>query len=160
MGGTEDRTAALADDLDRRLADADADLLAHYPGDRGVRQPVHTVYVPGDRFDADTVTRWGAEATAALTEMAGLGLDSDEGVLDRVRAKLEREPIEDLRIDFEDGYGVRPDDRGGRRRRLGGACSRVTGAGGWRVAVQRDPDQVLRGPDAASRSAHARPVRG
>ena len=26
------------------------------------------------------------------------------------RRKLEREPIEDLRIDFEDGYGHRPDD--------------------------------------------------
>jgi citrate lyase beta subunit len=28
---------------------------------------------------------------------------------DRVRGKLEREPIEDLRIDFEDGYGHRSD---------------------------------------------------
>jgi citrate lyase beta subunit len=28
-----------------------------------------------------------------------------------VRAKLEREPIEDLRIDFEDGYGTRPDEQ-------------------------------------------------
>ena len=28
----------------------------------------------------------------------------------RVLAKLSREPVEDLRIDFEDGYGVRPDD--------------------------------------------------
>lgn len=27
----------------------------------------------------------------------------------RVRAKLEREPVEDYRLDFEDGYGVRPD---------------------------------------------------
>ncbi|MBV9948983.1 MAG: phosphoenolpyruvate kinase [Myxococcales bacterium] len=27
----------------------------------------------------------------------------------RVRAKLEREAVEDLRIDFEDGFGVRPD---------------------------------------------------
>jgi citrate lyase beta subunit len=31
------------------------------------------------------------------------------GVYDRVLAKLRREPVEDLRIDFEDGYGVRPD---------------------------------------------------
>jgi citrate lyase beta subunit len=30
-------------------------------------------------------------------------------VYDRVRGKLEREPIEDLRIDFEDGYGHRTD---------------------------------------------------
>ena len=27
-----------------------------------------------------------------------------------VRAKLEREPVEDFRIDFEDGYGFRSDD--------------------------------------------------
>jgi citrate lyase beta subunit len=27
----------------------------------------------------------------------------------RVRAKLEREPVEDFRIDFEDGFGARPD---------------------------------------------------
>ena len=31
-------------------------------------------------------------------------------VYDRVRAKLEREPVEDFRIDFEDGFGYRPDD--------------------------------------------------
>src|SRR6202030_4179786 len=28
----------------------------------------------------------------------------------RVREKLEREPVEDFRIDFEDGYGHRPDE--------------------------------------------------
>ncbi len=31
-------------------------------------------------------------------------------VYDRVMAKLEREAVEDFRIDFEDGYGNRPDD--------------------------------------------------
>ena len=30
-------------------------------------------------------------------------------VYERMRSKLEREPVEDFRIDFEDGYGVRPD---------------------------------------------------
>jgi citrate lyase beta subunit len=30
-------------------------------------------------------------------------------VHDRVRKKLEREPVEDFRIDFEDGFGARPD---------------------------------------------------
>jgi hypothetical protein len=30
-------------------------------------------------------------------------------VYERVRAKLERDPVEDYRIDFEDGYGFRPD---------------------------------------------------
>jgi citrate lyase beta subunit len=31
-------------------------------------------------------------------------------VYERVRTKLEREPVEDFRIDFEDGFGARPDD--------------------------------------------------
>jgi citrate lyase beta subunit len=32
------------------------------------------------------------------------------GVYPRLVDKLKREPVEDLRIDFEDGFGVRPDD--------------------------------------------------
>lgn len=31
-------------------------------------------------------------------------------VYERMRGKLRREPIEDFRVDFEDGYGIRPDD--------------------------------------------------
>jgi citrate lyase beta subunit len=114
-----DRLAGLVADLDRRLAPADAELTADYPGDRGVRQPVHTVYVPADRFSDQTVAEWSAAAKAALAEHGGsvielaetLDLEPDLAVEveDRVRRKLDREPIEDLRIDFEDGYGVRPD---------------------------------------------------
>jgi citrate lyase beta subunit len=100
-------------ELDRRLAGADAALAADYPGERGVRQPVHTVYVPADRYDAGTVGDWGERARAAVgtaTEMSELlGLPPGD-VYDRMRAKLEREPIEDLRIDFEDGYGNRSDE--------------------------------------------------
>jgi citrate lyase beta subunit len=109
----------LADVLDHRLAEADAALLADYPGDRGTRQPVHTVYVPGDRYDADTVARWGQEAAAVLAAHGPSITDLSDAlaqqpdlaaeVYDRVRDKLEREPVEDLRIDFEDGYGTRPD---------------------------------------------------
>ncbi|TDW71063.1 DUF6986 family protein [Kribbella pratensis] len=107
-------------ELDRRLAVADAALAADYRGDRGVRQPIHTVYVPADRYDVRTVGDWGARARAALDEYGGSAADLAkvldlpaefaDDVYDRVRAKLEREPIEDLRIDFEDGYGNRPDD--------------------------------------------------
>jgi uncharacterized protein DUF6986 len=101
-------------ELDRRLAAADAALAADYRGDRGVRQPIHTVYVPADRYDARTVDDWGAQARAALDEYAAsaadlakiVAADLTDDVYDRVRAKLEREPIEDLRIDFEDGYGT------------------------------------------------------
>ncbi|MEV7217635.1 aldolase [Kitasatospora cineracea] len=102
------------------LAPVDAELTRRYPGERGSRQPVHTVYVPADAFGADTVREWGAQALAAFDEHAGtpgrlaeaLGVADDALLADvhaRVRAKLEREPVEDLRIDFEDGYGPRPD---------------------------------------------------
>ena len=110
----------LVGELDRRLADADAALAADYPGDRGVRQPVHTVYVPADKYDVNTVGTWSAEATAVLSEYGGSAdvladvLELPPGlmgeVFERVRAKLAREPIEDLRIDFEDGYGTRSDE--------------------------------------------------
>ena len=109
----------LAGRIDRVLADADAALAASYPGDRGVRQPVHTVYVPGDRYDEKTVADWTAEAERAFAQNAGsvtevaevFGLASGLAaeVVDRVRSKLAAEPIEDLRIDFEDGYGDRAD---------------------------------------------------
>lgn len=109
---------ALVGDLDRRLAEADAVLTTRYPGDRGVRQPVHTVYVPGDHYSVGTVGAWGGEARAALDAHGGraeelaaaLGVGLSPEVYDRVRAKLDDEPIEDLRIDFEDGYGARSDD--------------------------------------------------
>jgi citrate lyase beta subunit len=111
---------ALFRELDRRLAEADSALAALYPGDRGVRQPVHTVYVPADRYHAGTVGEWAQEAKAVLgrygESAAGLAeaLELPPGqalqVYERVCAKLDREPIEDLRIDFEDGYGTRPDE--------------------------------------------------
>ncbi|WP_327292495.1 DUF6986 family protein [Streptomyces sp. NBC_01198] len=101
------------------LAATDAELARRYPGDPGTRQPVHTVYVPADAFTARTVREWGDRALAALDEhapdagtLAGvLGLPGPlaREVHDRVREKLRREPVEDLRIDFEDGYGARPD---------------------------------------------------
>ncbi|KJK51269.1 aldolase [Lentzea aerocolonigenes] len=72
------------------------------------RQPVHTCYVPAGRIIATTVKDWGREALASIEPE--LLPELPEGVLDRVRAKLVREPIEDLRIDFEDGYGAPEDD--------------------------------------------------
>jgi len=95
-------------ELDERLAPVDEELRRRYPGDAGGRQPVHTVYVPADRFGPDTVAQWGAAARRALDEHPPSPFDP--ALEERVRGKLAREPIEDLRIDFEDGYGVRPDD--------------------------------------------------
>ncbi len=70
---------------------------------------MHTVYLPADRFTATTVPEWGAAALAALDAHGPLPItDGEVGAL--VRAKLASEPIEDLRIDFEDGYGSPGDD--------------------------------------------------
>jgi citrate lyase beta subunit len=97
------------DRVDDLLAGDDAERERLYPGAAAGRQPVHTVYVPADRFGPDTIDRWRGEALAALDEHGPLpGVAAD--VEADVRGKLATEPIEDLRIDFEDGYGVRPDD--------------------------------------------------
>ncbi|MER5944239.1 aldolase/citrate lyase family protein [Streptomyces sp. NPDC001928] len=111
---------AVSEEISASLAPVDAELERRYPGDPGTRQPVHTVYVPGDVFAADTIRSWGDQALTALDEHApdaasfaavlGLSDELAEPVYSRVRAKLEREPIEDLRVDFEDGYHGRDED--------------------------------------------------
>ncbi|MEQ6899952.1 aldolase/citrate lyase family protein [Nocardioides sp. YIM 152588] len=100
--------ATLAGRVDALLADADATLARRRTRPRAP-QPVHTVYVPADRYDADTVARYGAQAAALLDECADV-LGADPEVVERVRVRLAERPVDDLRIDFEDGYGVRPDD--------------------------------------------------
>ena len=83
------------------------------------RQPLHTVYGGAHLFKADTAARLGATALRALEEHApdaktlagvlGIAPAAAERVYVRVREKLEREPVEDFRLDFEDGYGNRTD---------------------------------------------------
>ncbi len=103
-------------EIDTQLAATDRLLDRNYPGDDGSRQPVHTVYVPADRFTPSFAADWGAQAAAAAEAHGGLArlgelLGQDAAIADavaaRVSAKLGREPIEDLRLDFEDGYGDR-----------------------------------------------------
>jgi citrate lyase beta subunit len=113
MESLDHLVGGLTSELDTRLAAVDALLAARYPGERAGRQPVHTVYVPADRFHPGLVADHRAAALLALDEhedrLVGL-LDGDRGLVARVRAKLGREPVEDLRIDFEDGYGTRSDE--------------------------------------------------
>lgn len=83
------------------------------------RQPIHTVYGGAHLFRADTAARLGRTALAALREYApgngtlAAALGISESLADRIYGriveKLEREPVEDFRLDFEDGYGNRPD---------------------------------------------------
>ena len=90
-----------------------------FPGDSPARQPVHVVYGGAHLFKADAVQKLGAVALKALqncapdaaTFAAAIGLDAAlaDRIHLRVIEKLTREPVEDLRIDFEDGFGVRSD---------------------------------------------------
>jgi citrate lyase beta subunit len=112
MPAWTDLSRSLQDDLDQRLAAADAELASRFPGDAAARQPVHTVYVPADRYHAGLAAAWGEQAIAALDAHADAygELVGDDALVAQVREKLAREPIEDLRIDFEDGYGRRDDE--------------------------------------------------
>jgi citrate lyase beta subunit len=103
----------------RELRAANAAAAKACPGERGDRQPVHTVYGGAHLFRADTARKLGAAAIAALEEYApdadtlarALSLDRAAGaaIYPRVLGKLRREAVEDYRLDFEDGYGARPD---------------------------------------------------
>ena len=119
------RLGALAD---ARLAVTDDLVRGRWATPVVWRQPVHTVYVPaqlmtGDAHDPDIARTWGDAALAALEaygdaaflQSAATALAGDLGVPDQdaatvgalTIAKLETEPIEDLRIDFEDGFTQR-----------------------------------------------------
>ncbi len=114
--GTDDLRPLL-----ERLGSANREVAAAYPGDRLDRQPVHTVYGGAQLFSADIAKKLGAAAVRSFEEYApdaatfahALGLAGDSAyqrtVHQRVAEKLRREPVEDFRIDFEDGYGNRPD---------------------------------------------------
>jgi len=107
------------------LTAANGAFMRAYPGERAARQPVHTFYGGAHLFKADTIPRLGELALQSLDTYApdwstlagatGLSAKSSLGDSDladlylRVRAKLQREPIEDFRLDFEDGFGARPD---------------------------------------------------
>ncbi len=110
-----------------------------------VRQPLHTVYVPGDRVEADMIGTWRAAALASAEPAGGLaGLavaaGADPGLAPelaaRVAAKLERQPIEDLRLDFEDGYGYRSDDE------EDAAATRAGALGAELLGAADGPDRI------------------
>ena len=101
------------------LREANLAFSRRYPGESGERQPVHVVYGGAHLFKRDSAAKLGALALRSLEEYAPDAAtlarvfempDSlAAAVHARVAAKLRREAIEDYRIDFEDGYGLRPD---------------------------------------------------
>src|SRR5215471_10219731 len=100
-------------------------------------------YAPDFAAFARAIALRGAESLPDSTEAIltiGKSIDADPEaarrenpaaffaytVYRRIREKLRREPVEDLRIDFEDGYGNRPDDE--EDRHAAAAASEVSAA--------------------------------
>ena len=101
-----------------KLSEANQAFVRRYPGESNRRQAVHTVYGGAHLFKSDSAQRLGAVALRSLQEYApdaatlARVLGYAEGnlaqkIFDRVVEKLQREAIEDFRLDFEDGYGNR-----------------------------------------------------
>jgi citrate lyase beta subunit len=117
------KTNLTPSEIDTLSAPLDAALIPfmkRFPGSAGERQPIHTVYGGAHLFKYDTARKLGEKAVQVLNEH---GVDPftfarainlpdlhAEIVWQRVVEKLAREPIEDFRIDFEDGYGNRSDE--------------------------------------------------
>jgi len=113
------KDAALAE-AESALREANLRFARAHPGEHEGRQPVHSVYGGAQLFAADTTKKLG---TVALRALDGYAADSEtlgnalgisghtalERIYARLVEKLRREPVEDYRIDFEDGYGSRPD---------------------------------------------------
>jgi citrate lyase beta subunit len=95
------------------------------------RSPIHVFYTGAHLFSADTVQKVASIALQTLERFApdastfaalaiGKSVNQDQdgesdlafdpSTYEKMRQKLRRQPIEDLRIDFEDGYGVHSND--------------------------------------------------
>ena len=131
---------------------------AAYPGESDDRQPVHTVYrrrrTCSRRHGAASSARWRWRAQRRTRRRRRRSRRRSASPRQRCRASpkrsarasstsCEREPIEDFRIDFEDGYGNaarrrRRRPRGNRRREQVAAGH----DGRHAAAVHRHPDQA------------------
>ena len=124
--------------LDEALAPLDAWAAQRWPGGAGLGQPIHTVYVPADQAAPGLSRDWGRRALASLeayaptpaelAEALGLGagsggpgtgwgpgglelsVDEIDDAWPLLRRALQEAPIQDLRLDLEDGYGPHTDD--------------------------------------------------
>lgn len=76
---------------------------------------MHTCYVLADLVTERTPAEWGAAAASAAEEagglaaLAGVNDAAAPDLVEQVARKLREEPVEDLRLDLEDGCGERPD---------------------------------------------------
>lgn len=110
------------DQLFQELTKANHAFQEIYPGDNIERQPVHTLYGGANLFKHDAAETLGKRSLKQFLLYAPdhqvfgqvFDLDTASGfskkVYDKVIAKLQREAIEDFRVDFEDGYGNRSNE--------------------------------------------------
>ena len=127
-------------EITARLRTSHETIARHYPGEAGTRQPVHTVYGGAHLFKSDTTKKLGELSLRALAQNApGAGVFAEaigiepavaDTVFARVQEKLKREAVEDFRIDFEDGYGIRADAEEDQHAAQAGAeCAKGLAAG-------------------------------
>jgi citrate lyase beta subunit len=114
---TEEDLAPIVGDL----ATENLAFMGIYPGESDRRQAVHTVYGGAHLFKADSTAKLGEVALRSLRDFAPdaaeltriLAADWQpefaEKLYTRIVEKLAREPVEDFRLDYEDGYGNRVD---------------------------------------------------
>jgi citrate lyase beta subunit len=105
----------------KELEVANKRFVQHYPGEGERQQPVHTLYGGAQLYKAGATKKIGELSLKAFNTYAAdaetlakaLDLPGDktlwQQVHQRVIKKLGVCAVEDFRIDFEDGYGNRPD---------------------------------------------------
>lgn len=115
---------------DQRLALTDTKVTGEWSLRTVWRQPIHTVYIPAHLFFSETdpstahdlPQQWGRQALSVLQSQPGadgnpydgarnlakfVGIEHPSRVAELAVRKLQQEPIEDVRIDFEDGFTQR-----------------------------------------------------
>jgi citrate lyase beta subunit len=128
--------------LDVRLDEALTEHERRFPAEPPDRQPVHTMYGGAHLYKPGTPDKLGSLALRFLDQYGptpdafgdAMGMPADlglrESVHSRVRDKLAVEPIEDFRLDFEDGYGIRADEEEDGHARSAGAAVAAAAADG------------------------------
>lgn len=102
------------------LTDANRAVALRFPGDDTAHQPIHSYYESAALFHRGRITEITQEALthqarylsspAALSDGFELSQEIAEKVIAKLLPKMQVSPIEDYRIDFEDGFGVHPDE--------------------------------------------------
>ena len=151
--------AELSGRLEALLAGDDAERARRYPGpSRAGNRCTPPTSRPTGSPPAHP-RQWGEAALGPWTSTARCP-DSTRPSTAKVRAKLAREPVEDLRIDFEDGYGIRPDEvEDAAAVSAATALAELVGAA-RRAAVHRAADEVAGAGGPPPRAEHPGAVPG